>query len=96
MSLFIGVDVQGGQRADHLLERQECGRNGLCLVMDKLFTRDSPDLKMSSIIFKPIQNHLLFTWNTVYHYVLFVNSKGQKGTRQIIIIRSDISISVPK
>ena len=45
MSLFIGMDVQRGQRADHLLERQECGRNGLCLVVDKLFTRNSPDLK---------------------------------------------------
>ena len=45
MSLFIGMDVQGGQRADHLLERQECRGNGLCLVVDKLFTGNPSDLK---------------------------------------------------
>ena len=42
--LFVGVDVQGGDGAEDLLEGEEGGGDGLGLVVDQLLAGHAPDL----------------------------------------------------
>ena len=98
MSLFIGMDVQRGQRADHLLERQECRRNGLCLIVDELFTRNSSDLKN-------VINHFLNQFKIIFYSrriqsIIMFCLRTQKDIKEpdklLNKARSNISISVRK
>ena len=42
--LLVGVDVQGGDGAEDLLEGEEGGGDGLGLVVDQLLAGHAPDL----------------------------------------------------
>ena len=45
--LFVGVDVQVGERAEDLLEGEEGGRDSLGLIMSQLFACHTADLNKS-------------------------------------------------